>query len=386
MLDGNFSKVSHNAFNGYTNLEEVVITDRVCQIDHSAFKDCSSLHTIYIGTEPRREGMADFHNIPVISRDVLAGTAVKSIYMSAEVSEIQKSGLPSGLSIIYGTRGTLAETFAATNGYNFADFSSNLDINIYIGDHLFANYKYLKGDILDKYFFEHNGKIYAVYLDKGCTVPYDVTKPVEKSLTLYAKPVLSFDGWSVRTRDYKGLRSVFEYDTSKPGKGIEIVEVGAIVFNREYALDDFRLSSECNKVSVYKDGEKIGLTLGPKKNNKEAFAVTIVGFEKADYAERALKNFVFRGFITVRNNITDLETTFYTDAVGTTLRAASQQYLKYVSGSKDERSFVGEIMAISEPYCDEVRYDKDTLMSIFTDIYNDNGKLLVGEEIRQNST
>ncbi len=389
VLDGNFSKISNNAFKNYKNLEEVVITEKVYKIDNNAFLGCSSLHTIYIENGQRTEGMADLRNVERISEYILADTAIKKVNLNDNVLEINKNGLPTGLLEIHGTTGTLAESFAISNGYTFVDSNTNLDVNIYIGSHLYKSLKCVEGAFFREQVFEYNGKVYTIYSDKNCTIPYDNLKPIERSLSLYAKPILSFEGWSVRIKDYKGLRSIFEYDTTELCSNTEIVEVGAIVGSREYALDDFNFEYDSyKKVSVYKDGEKVGLTLGPPIDGKESFAVTIVGFEGENsvFAQRALRNNVFRGFITVKHKDTGVETTFYTDAVGTTLRTASSQYLKYVSGTAKEKDFVKEAVNITEPYCTEVRYDKETLMSVLTDIYNDNGKILVGEEISPNKT
>ncbi|MBR3967842.1 MAG: leucine-rich repeat protein [Clostridia bacterium] len=389
VLDGVFAKVSNNAFKGYKNLEEVVITEKVNQIDANAFMGCSALHTIYIGTDQRREGMADLHNVKKISDNILNGTAIKSIYIGEIASSISQNALPASLTTIYGTKGSLAESFAISNGYTFVDYDLRIKVDIYLGDYLCKSLRYIDGDRFDQKLFEFNGKIYTVYSDKSCTVPFDDTQPLMHSVSLYAKPVLSFDGWSVRVKSYKGLRSIFECDTILNDPDFGIVEVGAIVAHRDYALDEFNMSNSAfTKVTVYKNGEKVGYTLGAPKDGKESFAVTVVGFEgeKSLFAERALKNTVFRGFITLKDSITGLEKTYYTDAIGTTLRAASLQYLKNVSGTSTQKAFVRETISLTEPYCNEVRYDKAELMSVITDIYNDNGKILVGEEISPNNT
>ncbi len=383
ILEGEFRKITKNAFAGYENLTEVGITDGITVIEKKAFFNCPSLKTIYIVTEKKRFGMADFRNISKINEDIILWTAIESINISPAVNEISPSYLPSGLKAVFGEKGTYAEAFALLNGLTF---NAPINVNVFSNDYLCMSLSYYSGDFFDKPFFEYNGKIYTVYSDKSCTIPFDNTKPIETDLKLYAKPLLSFVGWSIRTYDYKGLRSIFEYDTTDHYSFENIAEVGVIVAGKNYALDDFNIEeSNCHKILIYENGNQVGRLLGKEQNNKVNFAVTVTGFE--DNAEKfayyALSNIVYRGFITVKDKETGKTTTLYTDSVGTTFRAASQQYLKHVEGTPEEIAFVKETITKTETECNEVRYDKEMLTSLLCDVYNDNGKLLVGEQINK---
>ena len=390
VLIGKFQKISHNAFSGCTNLTEIVMTENVGQIDQNAFEDCANLTTISVDTYMRVEGMADLRNIPALRKGILKGTSIKTIF-TCEKGEhvIEEEALPSTLTEIYGKKGTIFETYANENGIKFSERTGHVNIDIYIGDDVYNCYSLPFGMSLATYGISGNGCAICVFEDKECTRAFDINKNMTEDARIYAKEMLRFDGWSVRVKDYAGLRAVFEYDLSGLGENsnIEIIKVGAIAGKHEYALNDFTIDTEgAREIVVYENGYKVGATLGAPKNNKIKFAISAVGFEGSDeeFIDRSLENIVFRGFIKIKNIENGVESIYYTDAVGSTLAFVSGQYLKENAAkslTSEEISFVSRSLEMTAGKGEDARYDKETLMELLTEIYNDNTKLLVGEEI-----
>lgn len=390
VLVGSYQKISNNAFNGCKNLEEIVITERISQIDSKAFYGCEKLTTISIDKYIRVEGMADLRNVPVLNANILKGTGIKTVFANqSSSSSIAEGALPETLTEIYGKKGTVFETYANENGIKFSERSEYINVDIYDGKEVYDCYSIPFGMSLDTYGISGNGCAICVFEDEECTKFFDTEQNITEDKKIYAKEFLRFDGWSVRVKDYSGLRAVFEYDLSGLGEScdVEIVSVGAIAGKYQYALNDFTVDTEgVKQLVVYENGYKVGATLGAPKDNKIKFAISAIGFEGSDgeFTEKAMENIVFRGFIKLKNLENGTERICYTDAVGSTLAFVSGQYLKGAESKSltaAERAFVSKAYEMTAGKGEDARYDKETLMSLLTDIYNDNTKLLVGEEI-----
>ena len=386
VLEGTFHKISNNAFKGCANLEEIVITTSVSQIDHNAFNGCRSLHTVSVDKYIRIEGMADLRNIPKMDKAILKDTNIKTLFSSnSKNAAILEESLPSSLVEIYGTKGSVFEAYALENNIKFSEREANINIDVFCEGKIFNSFSFPFGMRLEDFVISGNGSAICLFEDEECKKAFDYTANITKSTKIYAKEILSFDGWSVRTSDYKGLRAVFTYNTSvfENEDAFEIIKVGAIAGKSEYALNDFVFESkEAKVISVYENGKKTGSTLGPAENGKVKFAISAIGFEgsEEETLSRALENIVFRGFIIMKDKRSGKEFTYYTDAVGSTLAYVSSKFIGNDLSEK-EKAFVLETVDLTKGKGEDVRYDKDTLMEILTEIYNDNGKLLVGEEI-----
>lgn len=394
VLDGKFNKISNNAFNGCVNLEEVVITTDIGQIDGSAFYGCSSLHTIRVDKYLRIEGMADLRNVPTLNKNILAGTAIRTLFVSGKsTAEILDGALPESLVEIYGPAGSPLEEYAKAHGIKYSVRASHVNVDVLTEKGIYNSFSIPFGMKLEDYGFSGNGSAICLFENKECTAYYDATQNITDDTTLYAKEILSFSELSVRTSERKSLRAIFEYsEPSLEGSSLEVSQVGAIAGINGYALNDFTHKTEgVTVLTVYKDGEKVGETLGAPKNGTVRFAISAVGFEGTDseFSKRAMENIVFRGFVTLRDRNTGETLTYYTDTVGSTLAYVSSKILKSDKAMRltaEEKEFIGESVTLTAGKGDEVRYDKDDLMSLLTDIYNDNGKLLVGEEINPSKT
>lgn len=360
VLDGRFSKISNNAFRDCKNLTEVAMTNTVSQIDYYAFSGCEALETIYIQQYGRIEGMADFRNVPLIDKHVLTGTAIKSLRLSAKAcsrdgDDILPSmdDLPSGITLIYGNADGNAKKFADLNGLAFKPKEDSVTVTILDTAGNIYEYRALHDGMYLSADTGRAGEAVLLFTDKECKNLFDYDTNIYKDTTLYALPVLEFTGFEAGEGEKSSLRATFEFSGLDRS---EIAEVGVFAGLSEYALDDFTEEKASHKIKIYEDGFKIGKTLGAPKNGSQSFAASAVGYEKD--AARGGENVVFRGYVKVKNPANGKTVTLFTSAVGTTL--------DFVSG----KASTGD-----------VRYTKDELLKVLTDIYNDNGKLMVGEEI-----
>lgn len=368
VLDGRFNKVSNNAFNGCKNLTEVCITKDVSQIDAYAFYGCSSLTTIWVGDYIKVEGMADIRNVGTIRDSILAGTAIESVRLSSKAaSGDEESPLPkmssfsSCLNAVYGEAGSSAEDFAAANGLKFFAKSANASVTLLREDGSVYDYRSVTSGMPLDLGVGKAGEALIIYEDKACTRLYDLSARLEEDITLYTRPVLSFAGFETSAGEREALRAIFEVSASDIAN---VAEIGVIAGLCDYALDDFTEDSASagHKIVVWRDGEKVGSTISAPKNGTQRFAASAVGFE-ADISARSNKNIVFRGYVKTRNASGE-EFIFYTAPAGTTL---AHQKSDGVSGSAEGA----------------LRYDKSALMAILTDVYNDNEKLIVGQQAGQ---
>ncbi len=395
VLDGNFSKISNNAFKDCKNLEEIIITTGINQIDYDAFNGCSSLKSVSISGYYRVDGMADLRNVVKLSKNILKDTAIESVFTaSSETLIIEEEALPKNLKELYGIKGATAELYAKENGIKFSERHTSVDVDIYLDGTLYNSMTVAFGSTMKDFGVSGKGNELCLFTDKELTTLCDTDGYLLEDTVFYGKEILSFSGWSIRLTEYKGLRAIFEYDIESAAlmENAEIYRVGAIAGAHEYALSDFTENTPGTRViTVYEDGKKVGPTLGAPENGKVSFAVAAVGFEgtEDEFLNRATENIVFRGFVTVRNKKTGELSTVYTDARGSTLAYISKNYLESEGGKtlKDsERAFAYETVEKTLGKGEDARYDKNTLLKVLTDIYNDNGKILVGEEINVGET
>ena len=390
VLDGRFSKISGYAFMDCTNLEEVVMTSAVEQIAYSAFENCSSLHTIWIDDYVRVEGMADFRNVPKLDEKVLKGTQIKTIFTSDQAgASISNSALPDTITEIFGTKDSVFHKYATKKGIKFTEQTGRVYVDIHMDGKLYNTYIIPFGMTIATKGISANGSAIGIFEDENCTIPFDMTQVLSQDLTLYAKKLMDFGGWSVRTRDYEGLRAEFDYylDGFVDTDLVEVARVGAIAGKYEYALNEFDLTTEGVKtVLIYENGYKVGASIRPPVDNKDTFAISAIGYEgsEEDFINKALENIVVRGFVVLKNKETGKEHVYYTDAAGSTLAYVSKQILASDEGkvfSQDVKAFVGHAVEATRGKGEDTRYTKEELMELLTAVYNDNSKIIVGEEI-----
>ncbi len=390
VLDGRFSKISKYAFRGCTNLEEVVMTSAIKEVAYSAFEDCSSLHTIWIDEYVRVEGMADFRNVPKLESSVLKGTNIKTIFTCDQAgSSIVNSALPSTITEIFGTKDSVFHNYAIENGIKFTEQKGRVNVDVYMDGKLYNTYIIPFGMTMATKGISANGSAIGIFEDENCTIPFNMTQMLSDNVTVYAKKLMDFSGWSVRTRDYEGLRAEFDYylDGFVDTDLVEVAKVGAIAGKYEYALNEFNLTTEGIKtVLIYENGYKVGVSVRPPVDNKETFAISAIGYEgnEEEFIDKALENIVVRGFVILKNKETGEEHVYYTDAVGSTLAYVSKQILASDVGedfTDDVKTFIGRAVETTRGKGEDTRYTKEELMELLTAVYNDNSKIIIGEEI-----
>ena len=390
VLEGRFSKISASAFINCTNLEEVMMTAAIKEISYSAFKNCSSLHTIWIDEYVRIEGMADFRNVPALTSSVLRGTNIKTIFTSDQAgASISNSALPDTITEIYGKKDSVFHQYAIDKGIKFTEQKGRVYVDIYMDGKLYNTYIIPFGTTMSTKGISANGSAMGIFEDEECTIPFDTTKMLSDDIIVYGKKLMDFNGWSVRTRDYKGLRAEFSYYLGGfvDNDLYEVAKVGAIAGKYEYALNEFNLMTEgINTVLLYENGYKVGSSVRPALDEKEDFAISAIGYEgsEEEFTQKAMENIVVRGFVVLRNKETGDEHVYYTDAVGSTLAYVSKQILESDMGkafSDEVKTFVGHAVESTRGKGEDTRYTKEELMELLTAVYNDNSKIIIGEEI-----
>ena len=99
IVGDNITKISGNAFKGYTALIDVRLGSHVSQIDGGAFTGCSSLTTIWWDGTERVEGQVDLRSITKFN-SILGGTAVREVFLPRNVKEITYA-MPSSIITIW---------------------------------------------------------------------------------------------------------------------------------------------------------------------------------------------------------------------------------------------------------------------------------------------
>ncbi len=134
VITDHITSIGRYAFCEFVNLETVQIpASEDFEILNAAFEKCHSLKSIYrSGTEPI-EGTADLRNVHTINPWTLAyDWLIANVIISPNVEKIGSSVFEENINLanIYGTPGSFAETYAADNGKNFYDISSNTPVAI----------------------------------------------------------------------------------------------------------------------------------------------------------------------------------------------------------------------------------------------------------------
>lgn len=151
----------------------------------------------------------------------------------------------------------------------------------------------------------------------GKTASFDVN-------VVGAKHALVYDGFSVRTRDYNGMRSVFYFDDTVANAGYTLKEYGTVAaatenkpssgeFLTENGKDIVPVGSKILKTAVYKDGRIVNKTLKSDTDGRYA-GMTKFGFTITNFTESRYGNKVFVcGYEVWENDETGLKEIIYTE-------------------------------------------------------------------------
>ncbi len=391
-LVGNFSKITYGAFMGCTSLEEINLTEDVTIIDNDAFSGCSSLSKITLDHHQPLDFTADLRNVSVLGgKEIFKGTMIKEFYIGSSITEDEIKDLnvfPEGIEKLYGIAGSYIETYAKENNIAFAEIPADPVVTVLKNGKTQGTYEAPYGRVFDSY-KNPTGAIDLLFTDEQCTTLYDNSLYTLSNTTLYAQELMTCIGFSLRTREYSGLRTLYElYDSNI--SNAEITEVGVLGGYGEYALNDVTADSTgIGSIVIYQNGILTG-KLVSEKNGKKTFAATAVGFEKDDGTldtEKANKGIIYRGYIKVKNLDNGNEEIYYTDSAVMSLRSLSERFLSSYAAAactNTEKAFIGNACASPLPEADAVRYNKTQLSELLSEAYNSSEMLLIGEQIEYN--
>lgn len=388
VLSGNFGKISNNAFSGHENLEEITITQGISQINAGAFKNCKNLRSVTIEGCVPVDGLADMRYIGSASNmpgEIFAGCVkLTKVRVDSGVQNISDTAFPSTVTEIWCEKGSAADAFAAEKGLS-ARYVPKTFLLTTVFDGKVLKKTYLTGAKLnsaDKY---ASGDALLYFRDSSFTELYDFSEYETGDLTLYAKKIIVFEGYSIRLEDYRGLRSVYRFreDAGEiEAGGYEVSSYGIITCRSDYVLDSFdENSAGAKKIEIMRDGVFVGKICEKFENGSIRFAATATGFEGGDEVMKATSTIVSRAYATIKNHTTGETFSVYTMASGSTLRKACERYFGQGLDKTETEAhnvFASRILSDTRGKGNSVRYSRDDLMTVMKNVYNDNDHVIMG--------
>ncbi len=338
-------------FKNCVNLESVKLPYNLNEVRKYAFRNCDKLKTI-----------AFFGDV-AIDKDAF----------------YQCDGIES----IAGLRGSMAEAFANEHGISF--IMPNV-LRVYLDGE-----KIMETDIVSGNYFSPpliDGKIFMLYRDEECTVPLDYSKPVSESMDIYARFLVSHTGFMVRTEDYNGLRSLYEFDLiSAEGDSLyDIKEMGSIASLERDIRGTTSMTYDDNHIfrnPVVLDNKFVGKLVSFPKGTSAQFAHTATGYEKNGSldARSATEPLYFRGYAVLRHKESGELYEIYTDVISATLCEKSAKTAELGAGTlgADELEFLNASAKAS--YDRDMLYTKEELLEYINTMYEDIDHILYGQQI-----
>lgn len=388
VLSGNFGKISNNAFSGHENLEEITITQGISQINAGAFKNCKNLRSVTIEGCVPVDGLADMRYIGSASNmpsEIFAGCVkLTKVRVDSGVQNISDTAFPSTVTEIWCEKGSAADAFAAEKGLS-ARYVPKTFLLTTVCDGGISRVTCSTGvkfNSADKYASD-DALLY--FKDSSFTELYDFSEYETGDLTLYAKKIIVFEGYSIRLEDYRGLRSVYRFreDAGEiEAGGYEVSSYGIITCRSDYVLDNFdENSAGAKKIEIMRDGVFVGKICGKFENGSIRFAATATGFEGGDEVMKATSTIVSKAYATIKNNTTGETFSVYTMASGSTLRKACERYFGQGLDKTETEAhnvFASRILSDTRGKGNSVRYSRDDLMTVMKNVYNDNDHVIMG--------
>lgn len=388
VLVGNFGKISNNAFLNHVNLEEVTITQGVSQINAAAFSGCKNLRSVTIEGCVPVEGLADMRDIGSVSNmpgEIFAGCVkLTKVRIGSGVENISDTAFPSSVTEIWCEKGSAADAFATEKGLSVRYVPKNFLLTT-VCDGVISKVTCSTGSKFNSAGKYASGDALLYFKDSNYTELYDFGTYETADLTLYAKKIIVFEGYSIRLEDYRGLRSVYRFqnDVSEIGTdGYEISSFGIITCKNDCVLDSLDENTpNATKIEIMRDGVYVGKICGRFDDGSVRFAATATGFEGGDEVVKATSCITSRAYATVKNGKTGETFCVYTATNGSTLRKACEKYFSRGldrTETEEHNDFAGKILSDTRGKGDTVRYTRDDLMQIMTDVYNDNNHVIMG--------
>lgn len=244
--------------------------------------------------------------------------------------------------------------------------------------------------VVSGFFVSHqinlNDATYIIFADEGCTT-FISEKPTDNT-TVYAKKLLYFKGFMVRSEEYHGLRAIYEYNTDlfKNIDGYSITEVG-ILGTKLCGIDPVITKDDpyISKTIITDGTNWLGKLLELPKNGIATFAYTATGYEvgSALSASRASSRIISRAYVTVKNETTGETYTYYSvqsekDLIDTCdLTLKENEKLNILDSAE-----IAFIKAPTELGVDpDYIYSKTEALEYLTAVYEDDSLLLSGQHI-----
>lgn len=348
--------LGYEFFKSCKNLSSVKLPYNLKEIRTYAFRDCDSLKDLVIYSDAKLE------------EDVFYECA--------------------GIETITGLRNSSAQAYAEANGITF--ILPNI-ISIYIDGSLAA-----EADVVDSVclFPELIGDaLCLLYTDEGCTVPYDYSIPVYDNMTLYALPIVSHEGFMVRTEDYNGLRSLYSFnlDATKGNSLYNIKEMGSIASLERDIRGTTTMTADDKHIFINKVVQNNAITgkLSAFPNgNKAQFAHTATGYDTDGVlnAKSATDSLYFRCYVIIENKETGKTYEVYSPVTAATLKDKSAKTLELGADILDaaEKAFLA---SSAECFYDRERiYTEEELMAYIEEMYADIDHVIYGQQLGGSSS
>ncbi len=282
---------------------------------------------------------------------------------------------------IYGISGGNVEAYAKENGI---EFISPLKITVYCDGEIIAEIGAVEGSTYEEPVID--GTVYMLYLDEALTIPYIMSAKITEDITLYASPLLSHVGFMVRSAEYHGLRSIydFSFDGIKGNSEYDIVEMGAFA-SKQRGVRILDLRKDMNYIYstvIVSDNALVGKVIGYPRNGRAQFAYTAVGFEvDGDVSEeRAAEIMNLRGYIILKEKSSGKEYLFHTDVNSANLIDKCNSTLSSPDAGKltaENLEFIGKAASVTP--AERKVYSKDELMAALGKIYSEKESFIVGQ-------
>ncbi|MBR4295368.1 MAG: leucine-rich repeat protein, partial [Clostridia bacterium] len=138
VIGGGYSAITGNGFlSGFTALKEVAMAGGIKKFGNNAFRDCTSLTTIYVMGRERIEGMADLSDVTSVyeyESMILKNTAIETVKVNSEAKGFNDIAFIGCKNILAKPTDVLIE-YAKENGFNL--------INIDNPDEVYEYYRYV---------------------------------------------------------------------------------------------------------------------------------------------------------------------------------------------------------------------------------------------------
>lgn len=233
---------------------------------------------------------------------------------------------------------------------------------------------------------DFNDATYILFSDEACTT-LTSAKPTDNT-TVYAKKLLYFKGFMVRSEEYHGLRAIYECNTELFNNvdGYSITEVG-ILGTKLCGIDPVITKDDpyISKTIITDGTNWLGKLLELPKNGIATFAYTATGYEvdSALSASRASSRIISRAYVTVKNETTGETYTYYSvqsekDLIDTCdLTLKENEKLNILDSAEIAFIKAPTELGVNPNYI----YSKTEALEYLKAVYEDENMLLSGQHI-----